>query len=76
VIGDKLKPETLGTQIKAPVTLLVGEQSPSSVIKATKNLAGILHNAPVVWLPESNHLAQIDQPDRFVKAVKEALARR
>ena len=74
--GDELKPEILGAQIKVPVTLLVGEQSPSSLKKATENLAKILHNAPIVWLPESNHLAQVDQPDRFVKAVKEALARR
>jgi len=74
--GEELKAEILGTQIKVPVTLLVGEQSPSSLKKATENLARILHNAPVVWLPESNHLAHVDQPDRFVKAVKEALARR
>jgi pimeloyl-ACP methyl ester carboxylesterase len=72
--GEELKPEILGTQIKVPVTLLVGEQTPLFFKKAAENLARILHNAPVVWLPESNHLAHVDQPGRFVKAVKEALS--
>jgi pimeloyl-ACP methyl ester carboxylesterase len=76
VLGGKPKPEILSTQIKVPVTLLVGEQSSSTVKKTTENLAGILHNAPVIRLPESNHFAQVDQPDQFVKAVKVALARR
>ncbi len=73
VIGEKLTPEILSTQIKVPVTLLTGEESPSSFKKETENLARILHNAPVVQLPKSNHLAHVDQPDRFVIAVKEAL---
>lgn len=76
VAGEKLRPEILGRQIKVPVTLLIGEQSPSSMRKAAENLAGILHNAPIIRLSESNHLPQVDQPDRFVKAVKEALARK
>ena len=76
VLAGEPKPEVLGTQIKAPVTLLVGEQSSLAMKKTTENLAGILHNAPVIRLPDSNHLAHVYQPDLFVKAVKEALAQR
>jgi pimeloyl-ACP methyl ester carboxylesterase len=74
--GEELKPEILSTQIKVPVTLLVGEQTLSFLKKPMENLSRILPNAPLVWLPESNHLAHIDHPDRFVKAVKEALAQK
>lgn len=72
--GEELKSEMLSTQIKVPVTLLVGGQSPRLLQKTVKNLAGILHNASIVRLPGANHLAQIDQPHDFVKAVREALA--
>jgi pimeloyl-ACP methyl ester carboxylesterase len=72
--GDELKPEMLSTQIKVPVVILAGEQSLPFLTKTATNLARILHNTPIEWIPESNHLAQVDQPDRFVKTVKEALS--
>jgi pimeloyl-ACP methyl ester carboxylesterase len=75
-LKNEPKPDLLSTEIRVPVTLLIGEQSTSSFKKAYENVARVLHNAPIVWLPESNHLAQIDQPDRFVEAVHRAMARR
>jgi pimeloyl-ACP methyl ester carboxylesterase len=75
-LKNEPKPELLSTQIRVPVTLLMGQQSPSPMKKAGENLARLLHNAPIVWLPESSHLAQIDQPDHFVEAVHGALAQR
>ena len=73
VMRERLRPKTLSSQIKVPVTLLVGEQSLESLKRTTEYLANILHNAPVAYLPEANHFAQVDHPDVFVKAVKEAL---
>jgi pimeloyl-ACP methyl ester carboxylesterase len=72
-IKNMPKPELLGTQVRVPVTILMGQQSPSPMKKAAENLARILHDAPTIWLPESSHLAQIDQPDHFVQAVHSAL---
>jgi pimeloyl-ACP methyl ester carboxylesterase len=76
VLAGEIKPEILNAQIKAPMTLLLGGQSPLTVKKITEYLAGVLHNVPLVRLPDSNHLAHVDQPDQFVKAVKEALSQR
>ncbi|MGC1374997.1 MAG: alpha/beta hydrolase [Anaerolineales bacterium] len=77
VLEGKPKPEILKAQIKAPVTLLVGGKSTITAKLAIEYLAKILQdNALVVRLPESNHFAHTDQPDQFVKAVKEALAQR
>jgi pimeloyl-ACP methyl ester carboxylesterase len=75
VARDNLRPEMLSTQIRVPVTLLIGEQSPSSLRKAAEYLARTLRDASPIYLRESNHLAQVDQPDRFVRAVREALIR-
>jgi pimeloyl-ACP methyl ester carboxylesterase len=76
VLAGKPKPGILSAQIKAPVTLLVGVQSSSAMKRAIVNLAEILHYAPVMIMPESNHFAHTDQPDEFVKEVKKALAYR
>jgi pimeloyl-ACP methyl ester carboxylesterase len=75
-LKEALKPELLSTQVRVPVTILIGMESPAPFKKAAENVARILRNAPIVWLPESNHLAQIDQPDCFVEAVHRALAQR
>ena len=71
---EEPKSETLSKQINVPVTLLLGDQSPVLFHKAANNLAGVLHNAPIVRLPGANHFAHVDQPHEFVKAVKGALA--
>jgi pimeloyl-ACP methyl ester carboxylesterase len=75
-LKNEPKPALISTQVRVPVTILVGEQAPLPMNKAGENLARILHNAPIIRLPESSHLAQIDQPDRFVEAVHGALAQR
>ncbi len=74
-LKNEPKPDLLSTQVRVPATLLMGKQSRLPMKKAGENLARILHNAPIIWLPESSHLAQIDQPDYFVEAVRDALAR-
>jgi pimeloyl-ACP methyl ester carboxylesterase len=70
-----LKAETLAAQIRTPVTLLTGADTLTTLKKTTRNLARILHDAPLVTLPSSNHLAMIDQPDEFVNAIREIMAR-
>jgi pimeloyl-ACP methyl ester carboxylesterase len=75
-LKNEPKPDLLSTQVRVSATLLMGKQSPLPMKKAGENLARILHNAPIIWLPESSHLAQIDQPERFVEAVQGALAQR
>ncbi len=73
---DDLKPKLLNAQINVPVSILSGDQSPAPLKKAAENLARILHNSPVIHISASNHFAQVDRPDRFVKALEEAMARR
>jgi pimeloyl-ACP methyl ester carboxylesterase len=75
-LKNEPKPDSLSTQVKVPVTLLMGQHSPSPMKKAGENLARILHNVPIIWLPESSHLAQIDQPNHFLEGVQGALERR
>jgi pimeloyl-ACP methyl ester carboxylesterase len=75
-LKNEPKPDLLSTEVRVPVTILVGTQAPSPMKKAAENLARILHNAPIIWLPESSHLAQIEQSDSFVEAVHGVLLRR
>ena len=74
VMRDDLRPKALSAGIGSPTTLLLGEQSPKYLEKAARNLAAILRNAPILRLPDCNHLAHYEQPAAFVRAVSEALA--
>jgi pimeloyl-ACP methyl ester carboxylesterase len=71
--ADDLTPELLQAHIKMPVTLLLGEQTVPSGIKSV-NMLGQILNAPIVVLPNANHLAHVDQPAEFAAAVKRILA--
>jgi len=70
---EHLGPE-LRSQLAANTDIILAETA--AFKKAAENVARILHNAPIIWLPESNHLAQIDQPEHFMKALNGALARK
>jgi pimeloyl-ACP methyl ester carboxylesterase len=74
VAAEKLRPETLSRNIKAPAVIMIGEQSSSTLRKTSENLARILNNSPVIRLREANHLAHMDHPEIFVDAVKQALS--
>lgn len=66
---DQPIPQTLGALTGFPVTVLIGDQSTALLQRTSQNAARLLHDASVVWLPNANHLAHIDQPDQFVQAI-------
>jgi pimeloyl-ACP methyl ester carboxylesterase len=71
--GEEFTSAQLREGIKAPVALLLGEQSVSMFPAAIKQLAAIFPQAPLVRIPNGNHLTQFDQPEAFVQAVDAAL---
>ena len=72
--GEELTPEILAT-VDAPITLLLGEQSPPSVHKAMYQLLRIVPRAQLLQMQDANHLAQVDEPQAFVRTVMAALER-
>jgi pimeloyl-ACP methyl ester carboxylesterase len=71
--GTELKPDVLASEIRVPVWLLIGEQTGVVFQRTVANLSRILQGAPIVQVPNGNHLAMIDQPDEFVKTVKKIM---
>lgn len=72
--GEELTPETLRT-IEVPIALLLGGESHHIFGEATDRVANIFPDAPLVTMPEANHIAQVDLPGVFVSAANEALNR-
>lgn len=59
-------------RVRCPVTCLLGELTPSAIADGTGRLARVLPQARVVRIAEAAHAVHIDQPDRFVKAIRRA----
>jgi pimeloyl-ACP methyl ester carboxylesterase len=72
--GEELTPETLRT-IEVPIALLLGGESHHIFGEATDRVANIFPDAPLVTMPEANHIAQVDLPGVFVSAANEVLNR-
>lgn len=72
--GEELRATTLSTQIKVPLTLMVGEQSPALFLSAMQRLRNIFPQAPLVTIRGGNHFAHLDEPEAFVRALRAAIA--
>jgi pimeloyl-ACP methyl ester carboxylesterase len=59
--------------ITCPVTCLVGELSPDVIVAATDRLVRILSHARIIRIPDAAHAMHVDQPERFVDAVRSAV---
>jgi pimeloyl-ACP methyl ester carboxylesterase len=71
--GEDLTPEMLKTQIKVPVSLLLGAETPKGMDRPVESLASILQS-PIIPVQNSNHLAHMDQPQAFIAAVRQGFA--
>ncbi len=71
--GEDLAPAALTSQIKMPVKLLLGDQSPALFQSAMQRLTRIFPQAPLIKIPNGNHLAHIEEPEVFVKSLQAAL---
>ena len=63
-------------RITCPVTCLLGELSHEVFVTATDRLVQVISHARVVHVPGAPHAMHIDQPERFVDAVRSAVAAR
>jgi pimeloyl-ACP methyl ester carboxylesterase len=63
-------------RITCPVTCLLGEQSHEVFVTATDRLVQVIPHARVVHLPGAPHAMHVDRPERFVDAVRSAVAAR
>ena len=60
-------------RMTCPVTCLLGEQSHEVFVTATDRLVQVMSHARVVRIPGAPHAMHIDQPERFVDAVRSAI---
>ncbi len=61
--------------LAVPVRILIGELDPWPNARAADELAAAFPNADVTVLPGAGHFPWVDDPQRFVLAVRDALAR-
>ncbi len=59
--------------ITCPVTCLLGELSHEVFVRATHRLVQVISHARVMGIPGAPHAMHIDQPERFVDAVRSAV---
>jgi pimeloyl-ACP methyl ester carboxylesterase len=62
--------------ITCPVTCLLGELSHERFATATDRLVEVISHARVVRIPGAPHAMHVDQPERFVEAVRAAIVAR
>jgi pimeloyl-ACP methyl ester carboxylesterase len=62
--------------IACPVTCLLGELSHAVFATATDRLVQLISHTRVMKIPGAPHAMHIDQPERFVDAVRSAVAAR
>jgi pimeloyl-ACP methyl ester carboxylesterase len=58
--------------IRCPVTCIVGELTPEVIVAATDRLVRLLPQARIIRIADAAHGIHIDQPERFVEAVRSA----
>jgi pimeloyl-ACP methyl ester carboxylesterase len=63
-------------RITCPVTCLLGELSHERFVTATHRLVQIIPHARIMEIPGAPHAMHIDQPERFVEAVRSAVVAR
>ncbi len=62
--------------IACPVTCLLGELTHEMFVTATERLVQLISHARVLKVPGASHAMHIDEPERFVDAVRFAVAAR
>ena len=62
--------------ITCPVTCLVGELTPEWIVACTDRLVQILSHVQIIRIADAAHAIHVDQPERFVDAVRSAIAAR
>jgi pimeloyl-ACP methyl ester carboxylesterase len=60
-------------RITCPVTCLLGDLTPQIIVDGTDRLVRLIHHAHVTRITGAGHAMHIDQPDRFVDAVRSAV---
>lgn len=71
--GEELHAAALA-KLAVPVTLMLGEQSPALFQSAMARARRIWPAAPLVTIGGANHIALVDQPEDFARALQAALA--
>jgi pimeloyl-ACP methyl ester carboxylesterase len=71
--GEELTSERL-EKITCPVTCLVGELTQDAFVAGTDRLLRRLPKARLLRIAEAAHAIHFDQPERFVEAVRSAIA--
>jgi len=69
--GEELTVEQL-QRITCPVTCLVGELTPEVIVAGTDRFVPLIPHARVVRIADAAHAMHIEQPERFVDAVRSA----
>jgi len=67
------KARILRNDVKTSIKFILGEQSNAMFQRSMKQLTNIFPQAPLIKIPNGNHLAHIDQPEEFIKAVRDAV---
>jgi pimeloyl-ACP methyl ester carboxylesterase len=57
-------------RITCPVTCVVGDLTPEAIVACTDRLVEIVAHARVIRIADAAHAIHIDQPERFVDAVR------
>jgi pimeloyl-ACP methyl ester carboxylesterase len=71
--GEELTPERL-QRISCPITCIVGDLTPEVILSGTDRLARILPRTRIARIDGAAHAIHFDQPQRFVDAVRSAVA--
>jgi pimeloyl-ACP methyl ester carboxylesterase len=62
---------TAATQVKVPVTVILGERDMMTPAKAGKTLAAAIPNARTIVLPGAGHMMMVEQPDELLAALRD-----
>jgi 3-oxoadipate enol-lactonase len=62
-------------EIKTPILVIVGEQDPGTPVAMAKEIHEGAPGSKLVVIPQAAHLANLEQPQAFTRALEEFLAR-
>lgn len=71
--GEDLGEDELA-QVKAPLGMILGGRTKPIFVDAVDRLAKSFPSAPVVRIPDGDHVTPVRQPDLFVSAVREVIS--
>ena len=61
-------------EIKCPILVIVGEQDPGTPVAMAKEIHDNAPGSKLVVLPQAAHLANLEQPAAFTRAMEQFLA--